>query len=206
MVCHLKDLFGRLKIKLLFPQTSFCFHLANSNTSFSSSLEFNWGQNGFVFGLLFTIFIHVRQEGQWAHENMAVPGKDDTKTPKAEDVWICVPMPHTRTLSPYRSALLLTLDTPSLLTPGLGWNLLTRISPACPYLPLNFLKEFPNQLATQIIEIPTDTQHQLTLSGHSEDFYFPLISSYLKEWVFISLSARYNSLSSVKANNEINSE
>lgn len=62
MVCHLKYLFGRLKVKLMFPQTSFCFHLVNSNVSFSSYFEFNWSQHGFALGLPFIIFILVHQD------------------------------------------------------------------------------------------------------------------------------------------------
>lgn len=32
-----------------------------------------------------------------------------------------------------------------------------------------------------MIEIPTETQHQLTLSGHPQDSNSPLLPAYLKE-------------------------
>lgn len=95
MVCHLKYQLGRLKIKLLFPQTSFCFHLVNSNISFSSYFEFNWSQHGSALGLRFTVFIHVHQ-GQWADENMSASGKGDTKPPKTVYLRICFQTSHTQ--------------------------------------------------------------------------------------------------------------
>ena len=52
MVCHMKYLLGRLRIKLLFPQTSFCFHLVNSNISFFLYVEFYWSQRAFALSPL----------------------------------------------------------------------------------------------------------------------------------------------------------
>lgn len=98
MVCHLKYLLGRLKIEWLFPQTSLCFHLGNSNISLSACFKFNWSQHGFALASHLLVSSLCTKVNELI--NVPASGKGDTKTLKANCIWICFQMPHAQAFPP----------------------------------------------------------------------------------------------------------
>lgn len=145
MACHLKYLLGRLKIKLLFPQASLCFHLGNSQYFFLCMFQIQPKSTWLCSCLPFTVFVLCIK----VNELIKVPtlGKGDTKTLKANYIGICFQMPHAQAFSPKRSVLLGTLTTSWSLTSGLGheWRrpgFLSSCESCHPPLPLSFLSDF----------------------------------------------------------------
>lgn len=195
MVCHLKYLLGRLKTKRLFPQTSLCFHLGNSNISFSACFKFNWSQHGFALAslLLFSsLCIKVNEL-----INVPVSRKGETKTPKANYVWICFQMPHAQAFPPNRSVLLGTPTTSWSLTSGLGhgWHwpgILSSCSSCHPPLPLNFLKDFLKPTCN-----PNDwNSHRNPITPAHPLWTFPRLLPFdtrLPQRIIMLFATRYNS-------------
>lgn len=86
-------------------------------------------------------------QGRWAHEHMPASGKGHTKTPKANYLWVSSKFHVQKHFPPVDQGSWWHLRPPSLLSPCRGqgclWLGLLSSGPACPPLPLKFLRDFP---------------------------------------------------------------